>query len=543
MFSAQITQLKSLVRGEIETDEELLDFYSTDGSIFQIKPHAIFYPKDTQDVQMALRFLYQEAKEGRAIPVSGRGFGTDQGGGPLCKGIIIDFTRHMNQVLEVGEGYIRVQPGTKYTEIQKILKSGGQFLPPYPASIELCSIGGAVANNSAGEKTIKYGSTRKYVENLLVILPNGDLIETKPLDGYEVGAKKRQEDFEGKIYEKLDELLVKNWKLIKSARPHVSKNSAGFALWEIERNGKFDLGQLIVGSQGTLGLVTEIILRVVPFPARTALLVGYFKDLSLAGEAVTKLLHLKPSALEVVDRNLLEMVNERNPDQLKGLLPEEMPQIVLLAEFDEQDETLRNKKAKAAKVILKRYAFESIRKDEPEEQAKLWKLRRSAAAVMWTVKGPKKALPIIEDGTVHVSLLPEFFERAYELFKKYDLQIAVWGHAGDADLHMQPFMDLSDSQDRQKIFDLMNDFYNMILELDGTTCGEHNDGLTRSPYLESLFGSEVYHLFKKVKNIFDPYNFLNPMKKVDVTLEDVRGLLRNEYSMKHLVTNKEKINR
>lgn len=543
MFKAALKDLSEIVRGEISTEENLLDFYSTDGSIFQIKPQAIFYPKDTEDVQAMMTYLHYSARGGKIIPISPRGFGTDQGGGPLGAGIIMDFTTHMNHVLEVGEGFVRVQPGVRYGELQKILRSKGYFLPCYPASVELCSIGGAVANNSAGEKTVKYGATRKYVETLKVVLTNGDLVETSPLDGYEIGAKKRQGDFEAKIYEKLDELLTNNWKLVKDAKPHVSKNSAGYALWEVDRYNKFDLGQIIVGSQGTLGIVTEIILRTIKVPQKTSLLVGFFRDLKLAGEACQKLSHLNPSALEVVDKNLLAMVNERNPNQLKGLLPTEMPAIVLLAEFDEESPEDRNKKVKKAKIILKSFAYEFAEKDNPEEQAELWKLRRSAAAIMWTIPGAKKALPIIEDGCVHVSLLSEFFERAYQLFEKYDLQIAVWGHAGDANLHMQPFMDLSKKEDRDKIFTLMNDFYSMVLDLDGSTCGEHNDGLTRSPYLTELYGTEIYSLFRQVKKIFDPYHFLNPMKKVDVSLQDVKHLVRHEYSMKHLVTNKETVNR
>lgn len=543
MSAQQIQELQKLVRGEITTDEEYLDFYSTDGSIFEIRPKAIFYPKDTEDIQSAVKFLHKEASDGRVLPLIPRGFGTDQGGGPLGKGIIIDFTRHMNQILEIGEGYVRVQPGTHYGEIQKLLKTRGQYLPPYPASIELCSIGGAVANNSAGEKTVKYGATRKYVENLKVVLSNGEVIETAPLTGYEIGAKKRAGGFEGEIYTRLDELLQDHWTDIKAAKPEVSKNSAGYALWEVERRGKFDLAQIIVGSQGTLGIVAEIVLRTSPVPQKTNLIAAYFRDIHNSGEAVSKILHLGPSALEVVDKNLLVMVNERKPEQLKGLLPEEMPAIVLLIEFDDELASAREKKVKATKTILKDFAFAFVEKHNPEEQAELWKLRRSAAAIMWTIPGKKKALPIIEDGCVHASLLPEFFRRAYELFKKYDLDIAIWGHAGDANLHMQPFLDLSKSEDRGKVFDLMNDFYQMVLELDGTTCGEHNDGLTRSPYLRDLFGAEIYNLFKRVKNIFDPYGFLNPMKKVGVELADVRHLVREEYSMKHLVTDREQINR
>lgn len=542
-MTAYLEKLSKLVKGEIDTRRVVLDYYSTDGSIFEIKPQAVFYPKDTLDIQNLVRFINDLARAGHKIPITMRGKGTDQAGGPLGEGIIVDTTRYMNHILEVGSDFVRVEPGVRYGELQAGLKRMGRYLPPYPASIELCTIGGAVSNNSAGEKTVKYGSTRKYVESLKVVLANGDLIETAPLSGHEVGAKKRQENFEGDVYRSLDELLVENWDLIKASRPHVTKNSAGYALDNVDRYNKFDLGQIFTGSQGTLGIITEITLKTVPVPKKVELLVGYFRTLDEAGEAVLKILHLRPSALEVVDKNLIMLVNEQDTNLLAGLVPAELPAIVLLTEFDDPEPNLIKKKIASTKRILEKHAYHWVEKENPDDQSKFWKLRRSAAAVMWTVPGDAKALPIIEDGTVPVALLPEFFEKAYELFKKYDLEIAVWGHAGDADLHMQPFMNLASERDRRKIFELTDDFYKMVIELGGTTCGEHNDGLMRSPWLKDLYGEDMYRLFERVKKIFDPTGILNPGKKIGVTLDQIKKLLRDEYSMKHLVADKEQVNR
>jgi len=541
--SAYIEKLQKLVQGEIETSRDLLDFYSTDGSIFKVTPQAVFYPKDTLDIQNLVRYINDLARSGHKIPITMRGKGTDQAGGPLGEGIVVDTTRYMNHILEVGIDFVRVEPGVRYGEVQAGLKKLGRYLPPYPASLEICTVGGAVANNSAGEKTVKYGATRRYVESLKVVLANGELIETRALDGYEVGSKKRLESFEGDVYRELDEVLVRNWDLIKETRPHVSKNAAGYALDAVERYGKFDLGQIFTGSQGTLGIITEITLKTLPVPSKVGLVVGYFSDVREAGVAVTKLLHLRPSALEIVDKNLIVLVNEQDPLLLAGLIPAELPQAVLLVEFDDPEPGLIKKKIASAKVILEKHTYHWVEKEDPDDQARLWKLRRSAAAVMWTIPGEAKALPIIEDGTVNVALLPEFFERAYALFEKYDLKIAVWGHAGDADLHMQPFMNLASEKDRRKIFDLTDDFYKMVISLGGTTSGEHNDGLMRSPWLKELYGEEMYRLFERVKKIFDPAGILNPGKKIGVTVEQLKKLLRDEYSMKHLVKAKEQVNR
>jgi FAD/FMN-containing dehydrogenase len=215
----------------------------------------------------------------------------------------------------------------------------------------------------------------------------------------------------------------------------------------------------------------------------------------------------------------------------------------LVIEFDDSLDRLREGKTKAAQSILKHYASEQRVAETPEDQERLWKLRRSAAAVMWTVSGSKKALPIVEDGIVPPPLLPEFFRRAYSLFNKYGVEIAVWGHAGDANLHMQPFMDLSLEEDRTKVWPFVEEFHALVMDMGGCISAEHNDGLLRSPYLKAQYGEELYRIFEQVKHAFDPYNYLNPGKKVGVTLEGIKPLIRRSYSLDHLVTDSELINR
>ena len=530
-----IARLRNSITGEVSTDKVTREFFSTDGSVFTVMPEIVVYPQNEADVSETVRLVATAAANGQKIPITARGKGTDQAGGSLGPGLILATPAHMKRLIAIDKKTVTVQPGMIYRELQGVLHSHGRFLPPYPASVDFATIGGAVANNSAGEKTIKYGSTRNFVESLRVVLANGEVIETRRLSAKELKQKQKQPDFEGHLYRNVDYLIEENWDTIRDAFPRVSKNSAGYDLWHVKgTDGSFDLGQLIIGSQGTLGVVTEAKLRHEPWNPKTHLAVGYFESIEAAAQAVELIMPLKPSALEIVDKNLIEFMLEHDAFILKGLLPDKIPGIILLVEFD--DMSLRTQAAKSRKVlkIYEHLAFESRVSDDPAEQVRLWKIRRGAAAIIWKFKGKKKALPIIEDGVVPLEVMPVFLERVYKLFEKYNLDVAVWGHAGNANFHLQPFIDLSSPTDRKKVFELMNDFYRMVIELGGSTCGEHNDGRLRGPYLKRMYGEKLYGIFADIKKIFDPLEILNPGVKIGVQMQDLPSQLRKEYSMKHL---------
>jgi FAD/FMN-containing dehydrogenase len=530
-----IQELGSLILGEITADSAARDYFATDGSVFTIKPQVVIYPKTENDVVLAVKYLEAKAKAGEKINLTARGKGTDQGGGALGDGAVLVLPAHLKRFVRMSKGTITVEPGMIYAQLQGTLKSHGRWLPPYPASMDFATIGGAVANNSAGEKTIKYGSTRDYVTALRVVLSNGDVISTRRLNRRELAAKKRQDDFEGHLYRELDDLLKANKQIISTAAPLTSKNSAGYDLWDVKgKGGSFDLSQLIVGSQGTLGVVTQATLRTEKLNAHTILLTGFFESVEAMAEAVDKIMPLGPSALEVVDYHLLKFLRDHHNHVIDGLIPEKLPAVALLVEFDDHKQARRLRKAHKVAKVFHELTYQSGYATDPDEQAALWKIRRSAAAVIWMYEGPKKALPIIEDGAVPLQHMPEFLREAYKLFDKYKIQTAVWGHAGNANFHLQPFLDLSNFRDRKKVFELMDDFYKLVIRLGGTTCGEHNDGLIRGPYLKKLYGAEIFGLFKQVKELFDPENFLNPGVKVGATIEEAQVHLRREYSMKHL---------
>jgi len=534
-MKAYLKELQGQLLGSVTDNDDVRQFFATDASIFTISPEAVVYPRNTADVRKTIKLAAERTQAGKPLSVVPRGKGTDQGGGAVGDGLQLVFPAYMNRLIRLTKDTVTVQPGMSYKALQQILHTHGRFLPPYPASLDYSTVGGAVGNNAAGEKTVKYGATRDFVVGLKVVLADGSLIETRRISARELNRKKGQADLEGDIYRKLDSLILDHEDIIAKAKLKVSKNTAGYALERVRgKDGSFDLGQVIIGAQGTLGVVTEITFKTVVWNQRTTLLVGYFDDLRQVSDAITKLVALSPSALELVDHHLLAYVRRHQSQDLENLLPDTLPKIVLLVEFDDGSQFAQNMHARRAQTILKKHAGDFRVSTDPIEQEALWKIRRSAAAVIWMAPGAKKALPFIEDGIVPAARLGTFLERTYKLLQKYDLDIAVWGHAGDANLHLQPFLDLSKKKDVEKMLDLSHDFTELVISLGGSTSAEHNDGLIRAPYLQQLYGTAMYELLRQTKHIFDPHNVLNPGKKVDVTESIMRGRLRTEYSLSHL---------
>lgn len=525
--------------GEVMTGTDARRYFATDTSIFTITPAIVVYPRNENDVRKTTRFTWQLAERGRIIPVTARGAGTDQGGAAIGPGIIMSFPAHLNRILEFDgkTGLVTIEPGINYGKLQQTLHTHNRFLPPFPASLEFSTVGGAIANNASGEKTVKYGNTRDFVRSLRVVLANGEVIETKRLTKRELSKKLGLATFEGEIYRNLDALLDDSSALLKQPGPNVTKNSAGYDLADIKRkDGTFDLTPLFVGSQGTLGIVTEATLSTVPHNPNTTLIAAFVDDLAVAEEVIADLRKLseKPSAIEVVDSKLLDFVQSHNPNQLRGILNPPFPRLVILIEFDNISERSQKRMVKKATKILTKQQVSFQVETDPHKRDELWKIRHSAAAVTAHSEGTAKALPIIEDGIVPMDRFKEYIEGVYALFARHKLQAAIWGHAGDANLHIQPFLDLAQLGDRQMIFKLMDEYYALIMSLGGSTSGEHNDGRLRAPFLEKQYGPDMYDLYRKVKQIFDPYNTLNSGVKINVGIDDLKPILRQEYSLDHL---------
>lgn len=531
--------LQEHLLGEVMTSADARRYFSTDNSIFSITPSIIVYPRNENDVRKTTRFAWQLAERGRIIPITARGSGTDLSGGALGEGIMVVFPAHMNRIIELDQksGVVTVEPGLNYGRLQQTLQTHEKFLPPFPASLEYSTVGGAVGNNASGQKSVKYGTTKDYVRSLRVVLANGEVIETRRLTKRELSKKLGLTTFEGEVYRSLDTIIEEHRETIDKTVLNTLRNTAGYNIADVKKkDGSFDLTPLFVGSQGTLGIVSEITCETEAYNPETVVFSVFFDDIDSACKAIRELRDLPqiPSAIEFVDGKLLSIVHELNPNQLKGVVPDAIPQATLIVEFDDPNDRHRKKTIKRAQKIFEGLASDYKQETEPDAQAAVWKIRHASATILAHSEKQQKPIPIIEDGIVPIDKLEEFISGIYMLFKSMNLDVAIWGPAGEGNLHVHPFLDIAQLGDRQKAFKLMDNYYDLVAKLGGSSSGQHNDGRIRGAYLTKIYGEEVYGLFQKIKQVFDPYGILNPGVKVNVSLDEIRPLVRESYSLDHL---------
>ncbi len=528
--------LQEHLSGEVMTGVDARKYFATDGSIFALPPAIVVYPRNENDIRKAARFSWQLAERGRIIPITARGSGTDQGGAALGSGIMLVFPAHLNRILELDgkTGAVVVEPGINYGKLQQTLLTHNRHLPPYPSSLEYSTIGGAVANNAAGEKSIKYGNTLSYVKKLRVVLANGEVIEVKRINKRELNKKLGLATFEGEIYRNIDKIIEENKETIKAMRD--ANSAAGYGIGKVKRkDGSIDLTPLIVGSQGTLGLVSEVTLTTEVHNAESTVIAAKLTDFEQLNQLIKEVTNLpsKPSSFEMVNEHLLEFVHGKNPNQLKSLLQPPFPKFMAIIELDDLSDRVRKRLTKRITKILNKHNFEFTIETNQEKQDDIWRIRQSASSLIAHGEGDLKALPIIEDVVVPTDKVTEFLRAAYDMLRKQDIEPAAWGSIGTGSLHIRPLLDLNQVGDRQKVFKVMEDYYALAISMGGSTNSSHNDGRLRAPYLKSVYGPEVYKVFEKIKQAFDPYGTLNPGVKIGVTLDDVKPLVRQSFGLDH----------
>lgn len=531
-------ELRSVIKGDIDGSDEALALASHDASIFEVRPELVVHPKDVSDLRMLV--AYASAHPGTSL--TARAAGTDMSGGPLSPSIVVSFSRYLNKIKRVEDGYAVTEPGAYYRDFERAtLEKGGQIMPSYPASRELCTVGGMVANNSGGEKTLTYGKTTRYVRRLKMVCADGNEYEFRPLSKPELEAKEAQSGFEGDIYRRMHKLIADNRELIARARPSVTKNSCGYYIWDVydEASGTFDLTKVITGAQGTLGLMTEIELGLVKPKPHSHLLVVFLKDLAELGGTAAHILKYKPESFESYDDQTFKVALKFLPQlihQMKGNLislglhfvPEMLavieggvPKLVLMAEFTGDTDEDALERALEAQLSLKEFHAKSkVTKSESDEN-KYWVIRRESFNMLRKHVHGVRTAPFIDDFVVRPELLPIFLPRLYKVLEPYkkELIYTIAGHVGDGNFHIIPLMDLNKDRAREIIQDLSVEVYSLVHEFNGSITGEHNDGIIRTPFVKMQFGEEVYALFEQVKRIWDPKGIFNPGKKVGGTLE------------------------
>lgn len=529
---------------EYSNSEETLDTYSEDTSIFKIKPQVVVFPKNTDEVKKLVTFVSEEDD----LNITPRSAGTDMSGGPLNQSIIMDMNKYFTDIISFGKKSVVVQPGMFYRDFEKETLKKNLLLPCYTASRELNTVGGMVANNSAGEKTLKYGKTEKFAKRLKVVLADGNEYEFSKLSENELLKKLNQDNFEGEVYRNIFSLIDGNLELLKDSKPRVSKNSAGYYIWNVynEEEKSFDMTKLVVGSQGTLGIITEIEFDlVIPEPdSRMLVLFLQKKNMHKLPEVVNDILGHKPESFEAYDDhtflillkvlpsmikrlggNIFSLARDFWPD-IKVILKGGIPKMVLLAEFTGKGNGDITAKALEAQKEADKHGIPTHLTKNAKEVEKYWTIRRESFALLREHVHGKHTAPFIEDIIVNPEHLPEFLPKLYEILDQYKLTYTVAGHIGSGNLHTIPLMDFKDPNFSNIISDLSQKVYALVKEYDGSITAEHNDGLIRTPFLKQMYGEEVLQIFTDIKNTFDPKNIFNPKKKVGLEFDEMKTYIK-----------------
>lgn len=547
-------ELRKVLRGEVDDSPATLEHYSRDASLFKVVPQVVAYPEDSSDICAAVRFVSEKKKTPKShISLTPRAAGTDMSGGPLGDSIILDVTRHLNHLLELGESAAVVEPGVFFRDFDKETQLKGLELPSYTASRMLNTVGGMVANNSGGEKNLKYGKTARYVEKLDVVCADGEVHHFKNLEGDELAQKLAEDSWEGQVYRRIARLVStpEHRKVIEEHKPKVEKNSSGYALWDIgDGKRSLNLARLMVGAQGTLGIITKIWFTLVHPKPYAAMTVIFLHSLSELGTVVPQVLAHQPDSFESYDDHTFALATKYFPEfatqmsaqgrsalgGIAGLvklgtafLPEVwmvmtggVPKLVLLAEFRSESQKEATSKAEAlAEEIKKEDRGLNVRVAKNEAAArKYWAVRRESFNLLRKKVRGMRTAPFVDDFVVPPSVLSEFLPKLEEILSHYDLTYTVAGHVGDGNFHIIPLVDPTRSGLQGMIDELSHKVYDLVLSYQGSISGEHNDGIVRTPYVEKMFGPAMYALFHEVNNIFDPQDIFNPGKKVGTNFSD-----------------------
>lgn len=539
------SDLRKLVRGEVEDSPEQLEHYSRDASLFVVKPGAVFKAKNATDLGIAVRYAVhqKEVSPDSRVSITARSAGTDMSGGPLNTSIVVDMTAHFDKLLEIGDGYAVVEPGMYFRDFDRETQKKNLELPSYTASRQINTVGGMVGNNSGGEKNLKYGKTARYVEELDMVLADGQVHTLKNLEGDSLKLKLREAGLGGDIYRGVARIVSAHGNTIEKHKPTVEKNSSGYALWDIgDGVNSLNLARLMVGAQGTLGIITKIKFKLVRPKPYAAMTVAFLDSLAELGKIVPEVLEKKPDSFESYDDNTFKLAVKYFPEfatQMKAgiislgisFLPElwmlitgGVPKLVLMIEFhaDTQEEAL--KKAEELAIEIKQNnpkVHTRVAKNEKEAR-KYWTIRRESFNLLRKKVRGKRTAPFIDDFVVPPNILPEFLPKLEAVLKPYEknMQYTVAGHVGDGNFHIIPLVDPKRPDTARIIDELSHKVYDLVLEYKGSISGEHNDGFIRTPYVKKMFGNDMYALFLEVKKIFDPHNIFNPGKKVGTTFSD-----------------------
>ncbi len=509
--------LRGLLKGDVRCDDVFLQMYATDASIYEIRPLAVIRPRTLADVVAAVEYASENH-----LPIFPRGAGTGLAGESLGSGLVLDFSRYMRRVLSTEPDRVRIQPGIVHAQLNEFLRPSGRQFGPDPAMSSVTTMGSVIAIDAGGSHWLKHGSARSHVISLQVVLADGQVLEigNEPLEAEPAEAPTRR----GQLVASLAELLTRRGPLIRERQPQSLVNRCGYRLHDILSPTHLDLAGLVVGSEGTLALITEATVATQPLPRHRSVALLLFDRLDNAAKAVLEIQPLAPSACDLMDRRHLSLARE-SIVQYDLMIPPETEAALLV---EQEGDTLAAVRDKLAQIIdrvrrKKRLAFHAVQAQDREEIELYWRLARKVVPTLFRMKGSTRPLPFIEDLAVPPKALGDFLVRMQNVLKQHQVIASLFAHAGHGQVHLRPFLDLSNPADVTRMAQLASDLYDEVLALGGTISGEHGAGLSRTPFIRRQYGP-LADVFREVKHIFDPHNILNPGKIVS---DDPDLLVRN----------------
>lgn len=524
-------QLSDTLAGEVRFDLYSKALYSTDASLYQIQPIGVVIPKNKQDVIRTVQIASEHN-----VPILPRGGGTSLAGQSVGEAIVLDMSKYMNQLLEVNvaEHWARVQPGIVLDELNHKLKPHGLMYAPDVATSSRANVGGTIGNNSAGSHSLIYGKTIDHIMSIDLVLSNADEITAAPISLQELETKKRGDTLEANIYRELCRISADNEAEIRKRYPRILRRVAGYNLDEFitdagskeitpyrrdgcDENHPFSLTKILIGSEGTLATTVEATVNLVPIPKLTALCVVHFESLITSMEAMQPILECNPTAVELIDKTILDMARSSLEFSRLTTFIQGEPAALLAVEFyGETQAELESQLDRLEKTLKSTgfgYAF--VRCLTAEEKSRVWETRKAGLGLLMGMTGDPKPVGFVEDAAVPIENLPEYVRRFDKIVTSHDTTAAYYAHASVGLLHNRPIVNLKSETDIQKMHNIAREVRDLLIELDGTTSGEHGDGLVRSEWIESMFGSQLYQAFTEVKKAFDPEGIMNPGKIVD----------------------------
>jgi len=507
-------ELRRVIAGEVRFDSYSKALYSTDASMYQIEPIGVVIPRHMDDVVATVDIARRHQ-----VPVLPRGGGTSLAGQTVGHAVVLDFSKYLHGILEVNtdEGWVRLQPGVIQDELNAHVRPMGFLFGPDTSTSNRATIGGMIGNNSAGSHSIAYGKTIDHVLELSVVLADASTTVFKALDKAAFEAKLHGGRLEHHIYREVRRIVEANRDEIQRRYPTIQRRVSGYNLDAFVRNGDVNLAKLVVGSEGTLAVVTEAKMRLVPRPKALAVVVVHFADLIASTEASEEILACDPYAIELIDRMIIHLT--RGAGELGRLMTfiEGDPEALLLSEF--RGDTPEEAQAKAEQMIARLQAkglgYAYVRAYTAAEQARVWRVRKAGLGLLMRVEGDRKPLAFVEDTAVDPLKLPEFLQRFKQIIEAHGTSAGYYGHTSVGCLHIRPLINLKDADEIDVMTRITKEISDLVLEFNGAMSGEHGDGLARSHLNKKLFGPQLYNAFQDVKRAFDPLNIMNPGKIVD----------------------------